>query len=359
MFQKYAPEVEFYILKNNVRKWHDHIRPLPDNVKWVSYYEPGKYDLAILHLDQQCSLPTLGKSKMYMDLNELITDIPKIVINHGSPMIPEYGYDEDICINGGTIFTPKDAEKVEIPGIKKMVGDNFMIVNSYTAKDRWGWGYPITHGMDENEWSDLPDKEPRIVTMISPGGMDKYYNRTLLSAIKSELMTRYGYMCLQITVDVKFEPSGSWDAYRKFLGESLIYINCTLDSPMPSARSEAMMSGCCVLTSKYHDADKIIENGVNGFILPDNPVAYADMCHTLIENYKAAVEIGKKGKERIKEVCDMDRYFDQWKEVIETVLEHGGKKAQEILDKKVKEREVETYGRETNQTTDKRDHKES
>lgn len=349
--------IEFYMLKNNVRKWPEQLRPLPEHIKWVTEYESGKYDLAILHIDQQCSNTNLGKSKMYMDLNDIITDIPKIVINHGSPMIPEYGYDEDIVINGGWITPHGDSKSKYLPGIKNMIGDNFMVVNSYEARDRWGWGYPVVHGMDSEEWWDLPEKEPRVITMISPGGMDKYYNRQLLSEIKSELRNKYQISMLQVTVDVKFEPDGDWDSYRNFIGQSLIYINCTKDSPMPSARTEAMMSGCCVLTSKYHDTEEFIENGVNGFIVPDNPISYVEMCKTLIENYNAAVKIGKKGKETMIRVCDMDRYYNQWIEIIDTIMEYGTVKAHEILDKKIDKNRKETYGK--SKQTKKGEEKES
>lgn len=335
--------VEFYMLKNNVRKWHEHIRPLHPSVTWVPYYEKGKYDLAILHLDQQCSNTKLGKAKMYLDLNEIIDDIPKIVINHGSPMIPEYGYNEDVVIDGGWITDMKDKKTRLLPGIKKMVGDNFMIVNSYRAKERWGWGYPIIHGMDENEWYNLPDKEPRIVTMISAGGMDKYYNRNLLTAIKDTLGKRYGLKLMHITVDVKFMPDGDWEQYRRFLGESLIYINPTLDSPMPSARTEAMLSGCCILTSKYHDADLFIKSGENGFIMPDNPDSYADMCMELIKEYQITKEIGKRGRQTAIKFADCDRFYNQWIEVIEEIMDKGTVKAQQILNKKVNYYKEKTY----------------
>ena len=62
------------------------------NVNWVDHYEPGKYDFALIHLDQQCMDEPLwqrGKGSLFRELNEVITDIPKIVINHGTPYYPE------------------------------------------------------------------------------------------------------------------------------------------------------------------------------------------------------------------------------------------------------------------------------
>lgn len=306
--------VKFCYLENNVRRWAKRgARPEPteiynnDEFEWVQYYEPGKYDLAILRVDQQHTDPNIGKGQLQRDLNSVIQDIPKIVVNHGTPMWDEF-YTEDLVINGGELQTVKGPKKLE--GMKQMVGDNFMIVNSYTAVKRWGWGYPLIHGMDADEWYDLP-KEPRPIISLSPGGLDKYYNRSLLTHIKHQVREKSGMFVNQITVDLE---ARDWDEYREFLGRSLIYVNPTFDSPMPRSRTEAMLSGCCVLTSKYHDADLFIEDGVNGFIVPDNPMSYAEAIHQLINyNYKESVEIGQRGRETAIKYFNAERFQkDLW-----------------------------------------------
>lgn len=314
--------VKFHYLENNVRRWSEYsARPEPttwlseDEFEWVTHYEPGKYDLAILHVDQQHVDPSIGKGQLYRAMNEVIQDIPKLVINHGTPMWDEF-YTEDIVINGGVIHTPKGEKRLD--GMKDLIGDNFMVVNSYDAVDRWGWGYPLIHGMDADEWYDLP-KEPRVTISLSPGGLDKYYNRQLLTAIKAEVQAMSGLMVTHITVNYK---AIDWNDYKEILGSSLIYINPTLDSPMPRSRTEAMLSGCCVLTSKYHNADEFIEHGVNGLIVPDNPLSYAEAIHGLLNNcYKDAVRIGQKGKETAKKYFNNERYHQDLYYLIKEVSE--------------------------------------
>lgn len=313
-------KVKFHYLWNNVRRWSEYAaRPEPstwlnkDEFEWVTHYEKGKYDLAILRVDQQHVNPDIGKGFLYRDLNQVIQDIPKIVVNHGTPMYDEY-YTEDLVINGGTVNSPRGEQK--IIGMKEKIGDNFMVVNSYDAVDRWGWGYPLIHGMGTDEWFDLP-KEPRVVISLSPGGLDKYYNRQLLSAIKGEVKSKTGLDVAHITVNYE---ARDWADYRRFLGSSLIYINPTLDSPMPRSRTEAMLSGCCVLTSRYHGADEFIEHGVNGFIVPDNPMSYADAVHGLINyQYKGALEIGQRGKETAQKLFNTDRFLDDFEHIITEV----------------------------------------
>lgn len=318
--------VEFSYIENNVRRWDKYVpRPIPKHLKWVTHYEPGKYDLAILHIDQQCADPLIGKGQLYRQLNEVIQDIPKIVINHGSPMWDEH-FTEDMVINGGLVQTSRGPR--EIDGIKKVVGDNFMVVNSYEAVERWGWGYPLIHGLDPDEWWDLP-KEPRVTVMISPGGLDKYYNRQLLTYIKARVKEASGLDVQHVTVNYKAQD---WDDYREFLGKSLIYINPTLDSPMPRARTEAMLSGCCVLSSKYHGFDEFIEHGKEGFVMPDNPLSYAQTIEQLISyHYKEAVEIGQRGKARAKKLFNHKRYLKDLFYIISEVAEgrkpeHNGNK---------------------------------
>lgn len=268
---------------------------------WVTHYEAGKYDFAVLHLDQQSIEDTLwerGKGSLYRELNQVIQDIPKIVIMHGTTYYPE-----------------KFSKQEIIDRVRRVVGDNIMVTNSHqTAKD-FGFGHPIIHGLDSKDWFDLP-KEPRVVTMISPAGLDMYYDRNFLDAIKEELYERDIEHC-HITVDWQAKD---FDEYRTFLGRSLLYINPCKDSPMPRARTEAMLSGCCVLTTPWQDADTFIKDGENGFLIPRDPKWVADKVEYLMEHYEEAVRVGQAGKKTAMELFNKENYEKQWKDLLEKVL---------------------------------------
>lgn len=300
--------VDFHYLLTNVRKWLDTPsvippRPIPKHINWVTSYEPGKYDLAILRLDQQATDPSIGKGQIYRQLNEVIQDIPKLVVNHGVPTWDD-AHPEDVVLNGGEILTTRGPRKLD--GMKDLIGDNFMVVNSYDAAKEWGFGYPLIHGLDKDEWWDLP-KEPRVTIQLSPGGLEKMYNRQLLSEIKARVKAKTGLDVMHITVNFLAK---NWSDYRNFLGSSLVYINPTKCSPMPRSRTEAMFSGCCVLSSKYHGWEEFVDNGVEGFIVPDNPLSYAEAVDQLINfNYKEAVEIGQRGKELAYRLFSKERFL--------------------------------------------------
>ena len=271
---------------------------------YVADYDPGKYDFALLHLDQQCLADNLwkrGKGQLYRELNKTITDIPKVMIMHGTPFYPE--------------MFPEQEELIRLG--KEAIGDNFVIFNSKTAMKQWGFednpkAVAIWHGLDKAEWDCTLPKEPRVVTMIGPAGLDFYYDRAFLRAIKEGLEDEGIHHC-HITVDY---CAHSFAEYQEFLGRSLIYINPTKESPMPRARTEAMLSGCCVLTTPHQDAGEFIKNGENGYIIKRNPKEVVDLVKYLMENYQKAIEIGQRGRKTAEEIFTFDRFDKDWKDFI-------------------------------------------
>ena len=243
---------------------------------------------------------------------------------HGTPYYPEK-FETDIKKSNykslGYIEDQVGMSSVLIEKFKVATKDaTKLIFNSKKAQKQWGMSddpraQTIWHGMKAEEWYDLP-KEPRVITMISPGGLDQYYDRTFLKAVKEELLDRNISHC-HITVDVRFS---NWEEYRQFLGRSLIYFNPTKHSPMPRARTEAMFSGCCIVTTLNQDSDEFIEDGVNGLKAIRNPIYVADLIEGLISDYKKAVEIGQKGKETALKIFNHNRYMNDWIDVLGDIM---------------------------------------
>src|SRR5437016_5597715 len=74
---------------NSRKHWGHTQRPFPLDLKLVPHYEHGLYDFAIFHIDQRIYFSDAQQLKIYTELTDYIDDIPKIVINHGSPVFPE------------------------------------------------------------------------------------------------------------------------------------------------------------------------------------------------------------------------------------------------------------------------------
>lgn len=317
LFNAMSEVADFYLINNFWRSWRRKeflaARGIPNNVKFVPFYEPGIYDFAILDIDQQCVNTKLGKSVVYQEFNEKIQDIPKVVINHGSPVYPEFLMSNEM--------TKQEAEAECVRIIKEMVGNNLMVVNSYqSATDKeWGWGYPIWHGMNPDEWLDLP-KEPRVFTALSPAGCEEYYNRDCLNEVIRKLGQNYGYELYWAKMNVKTD--NSVDDYKTFLGKSLLYLDISFRTPMNRARTEAMLSGCCVVQVKGgHDLERFAVDRENMLLIDNKPDLIADVLANYIENrYEEAVKIGQAAKVTAKRIFSRERYRDDWLKLINDKL---------------------------------------
>lgn len=318
LFNAMIDDWDVYLVHNNHRSWRGeaflNARPIPENVTFVPYYEEKKYDFAILNLDQQCANPVLGKTVLMKELEERIQDIPKVFINHATPVYPEY------CQRNEE--TAEDSEKKVKRAIKDIVKDNPMVVNSYRSKERWGNdfdSYPIWHGMNPDEWYDLP-KEPRVFTALSPAGCDEYYNRFTMEKVASLLQERYGHILwwAKKNIDTHLSP----EKYKDFLGRSLIYLDVSHDTPMNRARTEAMLSGCCVVqVNGAHDLEKFAEPNKNMILIENNASIIVDKVNELLETkYDMCIQIGQAGKKTAIEKFNRDRYRQDWLRFINNVL---------------------------------------
>lgn len=308
------PFIESYdLLINPYRSWGSTHRPMNDKMRWVTSFKRNYYDLAILHVDQQSIYdPDKGdrihKGKLFMEVKSVIgNDCPIVVINHMTP------------------FHDKYESPYVVDFIKKMTEGCYMLVNSHEASKQWGWGKTVIHGMDINEWYDLP-KEPRAVTVLSPAGMEKAYRRIFLHTVRRYL-SEMGIPFVWVGIDKKFN---SFEEYKTFLGRSLVFLMPTWQSPMPRARTEAMLSGACVVTTPYHDADTFIKDGENGFLtskyvikdprVMDNPKYTADLIKRLvIDNPDEAIRVGQKGKETARKLFNHQNFVKQWEGVLSEI----------------------------------------
>lgn len=298
--------VQFDILVNTNKHWLGRPTPAPEQTRFVANYTPGYYDFAILNLDQQVINENIYKSQIYPQLNSVITDIPKIVLQHGSPVYPEY-----VATNG---MDWKDAEKKIIEYTKKLVGDNTMVVNSYTSASdsEWGFGHPIVHGMDTEMWGPAETKELKVITALSPAGCDVYYNRQMLDEVMAILEQKYSIRVEWARRNVKFD---STEEYAQWLGKSLIYLDTSYRTPMNRARTEAMLSGCAVVQVEgAHDLDRFFHPGEDIYLTPQNsPDAMAELVADLFfMKHDEVLQVGKNARENAFKQFNYDRYSQDW-----------------------------------------------
>lgn len=303
--------VQFDILINSNKSWKGRPVPVPEQTRFVWNIDQSKYDYAIINIDQQCINPVVYKAQVFEMLRDQITDIPVFVLQHGSPVYPEF-----VGKDGASL---EECQKRIIEWAKEQIGDRPMILNSYEgATDReWGWGIPIVHGMDSDMWKPAKEKEPRIITSLSPGGCDEYYNRAAMGRAIDILDEGYGFKVewARVSQNAQFNDH---QEYADWLASSLVYIDTSIRTPMNRARTEAMLSGCCVVQMRgAHDVDRFFKDGEN-IVLVDTPEEMAEVAHRLATvDYDKAVEIGKRARINAIHQFNYDRYSNDWLNVLE------------------------------------------
>lgn len=332
------PNTEWHWLTNNVRPdWNPRYRDRPGHLKYVTEYKEDEYDMALIHVDQASMSrdPQMshGKNVFTMDVHEVVKDIPKVIINHGTPFWPERVKEDGLY--GPEWMSAK---------MREFKQDHTMICNSHEAKKMWGIKdlQVVTHGIDPDEWYDHP-KEVRVFTTMAPAGWDSYYGRMLFTEVKSSLASKYKIPLIHIGQDYHAE---SFDDYKDFISRGLIFFAPMFASPMPRARTEAQMSGACVVTTKHQDADMywncdveeildisgrhefkeamkelILAGGdwITGFTVPDHPDVIVDLLAVLVDNYEATVKIGQNGKKMAQDKFHVKRFHSEWAKIIKDV----------------------------------------
>jgi len=309
-YRLHALPAEFWFLTSyhTHRKvlWDESQRPIPPNFMGgidSDEISPDRFDLALLHLDQWCddSVRVPYRALPFRRVNVLARDIPRIVIMHGTP---------DSSLNRRRIL--------------QMIGDLPVVCNSFQAAQEWDgdegrldrYGLPqfraIIHGYNVDEfWSaPLAGREIEIATVCSGGTISRqYHGLPLLERLVRDVpLAWYG-------------PTGNrkwmsnYAAYREMLARTLVYFSPTRRAPMPGARSEAMLSGCCVVTVPGNDAEIFVEHGWTGYVV-ESYVEARDTLRGLLADTKRAYRVGQAGREIARAAFGRERYVAEWMNVL-------------------------------------------
>lgn len=277
--------------------WNLAQRPIPPNVEFVAPddIDPRDYDLAILHLDQWCDDLNL-RAFPYRFMNQKVKSIPRVVIMHGTP-----------------------DSKGNRERVLRLIGDLPVVCNSKQAAREWDggeerldkYGLPqfraIIHGYCD-DWLNYPLalRTEGAITICSGGDLSReYHGLPVVERLKRDVkLTWYG-------------PRGDkpWAnnflEYRRLLARASIYFSPTRRAPMPGARTEAMLSGCCIVSVPGNDIEDYIDSGTNGYIVSTYSEA-RDVLNWLLDNPAFAFEVGQAGRKTALLAFDPWRYGQDW-----------------------------------------------
>lgn len=307
-YRLHALPAEFWFLETGYRTWDESQRPRPANFQgFLDPLEVGDYafDLILCHLDQWCDTRYPLRALPYRLVNlaalHHFPGVPRVAIMHGTP---------DDGGNHKRIMTLLD----NTPG-----GAPFLVCNSQAAYDGWGLGpersRAIIHGYDVDEFWSEKTRRLEIITVCSGGEMSReYHGIPLLERIRRDVPVTW----IGARGDRDFFPD--YRAYREYLATALIYLHTGKRSPMPGARTEAMLSGCCIVTTDNHDVGDFVDHGHSGFIA-DSAGELIDILCELLADPSRAYEVGQRGREAARAMFAQDRYVAEWLTLIAELTE--------------------------------------
>jgi glycosyltransferase involved in cell wall biosynthesis len=299
-YRLHALPARFSILDIRPWVWKDEHRPRPDNFDGpvAPADVDGSYDLALCHLDQWVDrFPERGLPFRYMR---------NVAREHGLPLV---------CIMHGTPDSEENRRAV-----LELMDDVPVVCNSRQAAAEWDGGElrtarggvpqftPIIHGYDVDEfWSEPVRRRRRVVLSVCSGGSTSswYHGTPLLERLKRDVPLEW------------LGPFGNRDwlpdyrSYREILASTLVYFSPTRRAPMPGARTEAMLAGCCVVTVPGTDFDEEICDTADGFVVETYREA-RDTLRWLLDHPLDAWDVGQAGREWAMEAFGKDRFVGDW-----------------------------------------------
>lgn len=305
-YRLHALPAEFWYLDVGYRGWKESIRPKPVNFRGlVTENDCPAPDLIISHLDNWCDgrYPLRGLPYRLVNLfaAQAFPYVPRVAIMHGTPD------DED---NRQRILHML----ANTPG-----GPPFLVCNSKQAWQEWDLGFvrshAIIHGYNVDEFWSERTRRSEVVAVCSGGDMSReYHGIPLLERVMREVPVTW------IGARGNKSPLPDYLRYRHYLATSLIFIHTGQRSPMPGARTEAMLSGCCVVTTNNHDAADYIEHGRTGF-LADSAAEMIGILKGLLRDPRRAYKVGQMGREAAREHFNSRRFVSEWLALIKRLRE--------------------------------------
>lgn len=307
--------------------WSYDQRPLRSNVNFIDAADikESRYDLAILHFDENSLNPALGAGVLPLDWGRSFRwfldniKLPKVAICHGTvPFVGQYN------VARGPIarFELMEAERQAVVD-KMRAHDVEVVVNAHAAQAEWGFhrSRVIWHGFDPQEYRETTRR--RDVLALGASMWERPHYR---GAFEHEQVLRH--LPPGIVVETASNEDGglwargtndyAWSRFRSYaarIAEFTAYLDTSRRSPMPRSRGEAMLSGVVPVGLESDDLSLFIHHGVNGFI-GDQPEELAEYLAFLCRNGAAAARIGTKARQTALDLFNHDRYLAAWSSLL-------------------------------------------
>jgi len=215
-----------------------------------------------------------------------------------------------------------DWPQQQIEALQGLRGDINVFISEY-SKNKWGFdnienSVVIHHGVDHGLFKPNYNikRKPQILSVVNDWiGRDFFCGFNLWKRVTN------GLPVFPIGDTKGFSsPAKDINELVRFYQESLIFINTSLVSPIPSALLEAMSCGCLVVSTNNCMIPEVIEHGKNGFITNDENEMrkYLELG---LSDPEMCKKMGDEARNRIMTKFTPHKFVDKWNDIFYKVLE--------------------------------------
>lgn len=175
----------------------------------------------------------------------------------------------------------------------------------------------VEHGVDTHTFSLLSlEREPVCMSVVND-----WVNRDWCCGFSIWQEITQNVLPVKVFGDTKglSKPADSIEHLVTEYNKSLIFLNTSTISPVPTSLLEAMSCGCAVVTTATCMIPEIIQDGYNGF-LSNNPAELRERCIFLMQNPEIAKKIGLNARKTIEERFAVNRFVNDWNKVFYSSL---------------------------------------
>lgn len=200
---------------------------------------------------------------------------------------------------------------------RQMRGHVNLFISEYSRR-AWGWAegeaLVVHHGIDTTQFRPPPvdgGRRPVALSVVNDWvNRDYFCGYTLWKKATEGLPVRV----LGDTPGLS-QPAPSVDALAAAYRTSLVFVNTSLVSPVPTALLEAMASGCAVVTTGTCMIPEVVEDGTNG-LLADTPAAIRSAVGRLLADPDLAAALGREARRTVEEKFSLGRFVTVWDRVL-------------------------------------------
>lgn len=196
---------------------------------------------------------------------------------------------------------------------RSMRGDVNVFITEY-SKNQWGMGGDVIyHSIDTELFKPgHVEPKPQVLTVAHD-----FINRDY--ALNYHGWNRITDGLNRVVVgntEGLSKAAESVDDLVRHYQESLIYINPSTLSPVPTSMLEAMACGCAVVSTNTCDIPNIIKHGENGFLSNDEG-ELRSYIEKLLADPELAKKMGQAARETIKEKFSEERFINEWNTIFD------------------------------------------